>query len=238
MLEKLYRLLLKLYPSHFRRAYGDEALHLVLDRARDEKGFWRRLRLWFDLLLDLVVSLPREHWKATGTPMLAAKPVSGEPSFHLLTERSPNPALLFAAVLLTAATFWACVIAVARSRMFPAQFAPDSYSLQALVQSDVALVRSAPKPDIAGEYSFCLTAPRDVPNNSLQPLMRFDFATPGASGTVLMDGKIIQTFANEQRLWIHSDLQAGDHRLILRVDRPAENASIARRRILQYCSER
>ena len=42
MSEKLYAFLLKLYPDHFRRTYGDEALRLVRDRARDEKGFLRR----------------------------------------------------------------------------------------------------------------------------------------------------------------------------------------------------
>ena len=38
MSEKIYGLLLKLYPGHFRRKYGDEALRLVRDRAHDEKG--------------------------------------------------------------------------------------------------------------------------------------------------------------------------------------------------------
>lgn len=64
MSEKIYVLLLKLYPNHFRRAYGDEAVRLVLDRARDEKGFFRGVRLWLDLLVDLAISLPREYSKA------------------------------------------------------------------------------------------------------------------------------------------------------------------------------
>jgi len=45
MSEKLYDLLLKLYPEQFRRTFGDEALRLVRDRARDEKGFLSGLRL-------------------------------------------------------------------------------------------------------------------------------------------------------------------------------------------------
>jgi hypothetical protein len=40
MSEKLYALLLRLYPSRFRRAYGDEAQQLVRDRLRDESGFF------------------------------------------------------------------------------------------------------------------------------------------------------------------------------------------------------
>jgi hypothetical protein len=201
MSEKLYSLLLKLYPNHFRRAYGDEALRLVLDRARDEKGFLCRLRLWLDLLMDLAISLPREHTKAPATRILVANPVNGDPSFKLLAERSPNPALVFVASLLTAASFWTCITAVAHSRPFPARFPADSYSLQAIVQSDMALARSASERESrinnripeansgpAGAYSFCMAAHRDVPGNSFQPLLRFDFAPPGESGAAMIDG--------------------------------------------------
>ncbi len=72
MSEKLYEFLLKLYPDHFRRTYGDEALRLVRDRARSEKGFLSGLRLWLDLLLDLAISLPREYSNAPTTPIVAA----------------------------------------------------------------------------------------------------------------------------------------------------------------------
>jgi hypothetical protein len=189
--EKLYRLLLKLYPNHFRRAYGDEALRLVLDRARDEKGFLCGLRLWLDLLVDLAISLPREYSKAPTTRILVANTVNGAPSFQLLAERSLSPALLFVASLLTAASFWACVTAVAHSRTFPARFPADSYSLQAIVQSDVALARTAPEGESGinnrarsadsgrvGAAGFCVTPPRDIRSNSFQPPLRFDFPRP------------------------------------------------------------
>lgn len=234
MSEKLYSLLLKLYPSHFRRAYGEEALRLVLDRARDEKGFLCGLRLWLDLLVDLAISLPREYSKAPATRILVTNPVNGDPSFQLLPERSLSPALLFVAGLLTAASFWTCVTAVAHSRPFPARFPADSYSLQAIVQSDVALARSTSE-GASGAYSFCLTADRDIRSNSLQPLLRFNFAPPGASGSTWIDGKIIKTFENEQRLWINANLSAGNHWLVLRVDRPAENASISGNGYFKYC---
>src|SRR5579863_8770843 len=115
MSEKLYALLLKLYPNHFRREHGDEALRLVRDRARDEKGFLSRLRLWFDLLVDLAISLPREYSKAPTSPIAAAQPINGDPSFQLLAERPLNPALLFLAGMLSAVLLWACVTSVARS---------------------------------------------------------------------------------------------------------------------------
>jgi hypothetical protein len=64
MSEKIFALLLRVYPSRFRKAYGDDALQLFRDRARDEKGFFSAIRLWFDLLADFTVSLPREYLQA------------------------------------------------------------------------------------------------------------------------------------------------------------------------------
>jgi len=61
MSEKVFRLLLYLYPSHFRFEYGDEALQLFRDRSRNEIGVWSSVQLWLDLLADLFISLPREY---------------------------------------------------------------------------------------------------------------------------------------------------------------------------------
>lgn len=244
MSEKLYRVLLGLYPSHFRRSYGDEALRLVLDRARDEKGFLSGLRLWLDLLVDLAISLPREYSKARRTRILVANPVSGAPSFELLTGRSLNPGLLFVAGLLTAASFWTCATALAHSRTLPARFPTDSYSLQAIVQSDMALARAASEANnrvheadsgLVGAYSFCVTALRDMRSDSSPPFLRLDFAPPGASGAALIDGRIARTFHNEQRISIRAGVSAGNHRFLVRVDRPAENASISSNADLKYC---
>ena len=175
MFEKLYQLLLKLYPGNFRRVYGDEALRLVRDRARDEKGFLSALRLWLDLLLDLAISLPREYSEAPTMPIAAAQP------FQLLAERPVNPALLFLGGILSAVLFVSCVTVVGHSRTYPAAF-QDSHSLQWLVQSDLALARSRPAAP-ATTYSFCMTASRDIPNNLVKPLFTFNFAPPGASGS-------------------------------------------------------
>jgi len=238
MPEKLYGILLKLYPKHYRRAYGDDALRLVTDRARDEKGFPGRLRLWLDLLGDLAISLPREYSKALRRRTLAASPVDGAPLFQLVTGRSPNPALVFAACLATGALFWTCITAVGRSRTFPARFPADSNSLQAVVQSDVARARTATEEESAaavGVYSFCVTARREIADNALRPILRFGFAPPGGSGEALLDGKIVRKFRNEQRLWISADLPAGNHWFVVRVDKRAENASIAADRDFKSC---
>jgi peptidase S41-like protein len=102
MSEKIYAWLLRLYPSRFREAYGDEALQLFRDRARDERGLLPRLRLWLDLLGDLVLSVSREyfHVQPELTSYSAHLGSEGRPSFFVLTDESLGPgALLFGGVL-------------------------------------------------------------------------------------------------------------------------------------------
>jgi hypothetical protein len=228
MSEKLYGLLLKLYPDHFRRAYGDEALRLVRDRARDEKGFLRGLRLCLDLLVDLAISLPREYSRTSTTPIAASQP------FQLLAERSVSPAVLLLGGMLSAVLFCLCVTVVAHSRTYPALFR-DTHSLQWLVQSDLALARSRPAAAVS-TYSFCVTASRDIPNNSVQPLFTLNFAPPGASGVAFIDGRIVMMFRNEQHVLVRADAIAGDHRFALQLDRPAEITSMSDNDDFQYCS--
>ena len=92
MSEKMYVLLLGLYPSQFRKAYGEEAVQLFRDRFRDEQGFFARVRLWWDLLADLVVSLPRERGYLR--PSLVSVPsrprLEGVPCFDVLEAGSPR----------------------------------------------------------------------------------------------------------------------------------------------------
>ncbi|HMD39402.1 MAG TPA: S41 family peptidase [Candidatus Acidoferrum sp.] len=102
MSEKIYALLLCLYPSHFREGYGDSALQLLRDRARDEKGFFPKLRLWLDVLADLAISLPREYSNAHSALIAASaqQRLEGAPSFFVLEGEAPRPgALLLGGVL-------------------------------------------------------------------------------------------------------------------------------------------
>jgi hypothetical protein len=109
MSEKIYALLLRLFPSHFRKEFGEDALQLFRDRARDEKGFTPRLRLWLDMLADLAISVPREYFYAEPELVTAAGQRWGAgPTFYFLRDERPRPgALALGAVLsLTAlATF-------------------------------------------------------------------------------------------------------------------------------------
>ena len=97
MSEKLYAFFLRLYPAHFRDEYGDEALRLFSDRARDEKGFLPRLRLWFDLLFDLTISLPHEyfHLPAPRAVPSAVRRLPGIPAFYVLQDEPVRPGALF-----------------------------------------------------------------------------------------------------------------------------------------------
>jgi hypothetical protein len=102
MSEKIYTWLLRLYPSQFREAYGEEALQLFRDRMLDEKGFFAKVRLWLDLLADLAISVPHQYLQLK--PVLAgtaAQPrLYGTPSFFVLGDESPRPgALLLGGVL-------------------------------------------------------------------------------------------------------------------------------------------
>ena len=61
MSEKMYTRLFRLYPSRFRKEYEDEALQLIRDRLRDEKGFFKRARLGWDLVADVLTGLPQAY---------------------------------------------------------------------------------------------------------------------------------------------------------------------------------
>jgi Clp amino terminal domain, pathogenicity island component len=72
MSEKIYAWVLKLYPARFRQEHEESAMQLFRDRLRAERGFSRRLRFWLDVIADLAVSLPREHWRQTALNPAAA----------------------------------------------------------------------------------------------------------------------------------------------------------------------
>lgn len=88
MSEKLYRLLLRLYPAGFRSRYAGEAMQVFRDRLRDERGLLKRIRLWLDVLFDVFLSAPREHSRAPSRPVPSA---GGLPSFMVLEEEPLRP---------------------------------------------------------------------------------------------------------------------------------------------------
>jgi hypothetical protein len=86
MSEKIFALLLRLYPSRFRNKYGREALQLIKDRFRDESGSFKRIRLVWDLVADGLFGLPqayRNSYASTETTSLSFD-AEGIPSFRVL----------------------------------------------------------------------------------------------------------------------------------------------------------
>lgn len=60
MSERIYALLLRLYPRVFRERYADEMRRVFRERLRDEHS----LRVWLDVIADAIVSIPQQHLAA------------------------------------------------------------------------------------------------------------------------------------------------------------------------------
>lgn len=106
MFERIYIWLLRLYPSAFRITFGDQALQLVRDRLRDERGLLKRLRLYFDLLADIAVSVPREfRYAQTTLAGSQSAPLQSAPTFLVLEGKPPTPASMALAGLVSLAFF-------------------------------------------------------------------------------------------------------------------------------------
>jgi hypothetical protein len=102
MSEKVFAFLLSLHPHGFREKYLQEAMLLYRDRYRYETGYIRRVRLWCDLLADLVTSLPRT-WQ-TSWPVVAVpseSPIAKGPSFHLLHSEPLRPTVILVSGVFT-----------------------------------------------------------------------------------------------------------------------------------------
>jgi hypothetical protein len=189
MSEKLYARLLQLFPKRFRDAYGEDALQLFRDRARDEQGGLPTLRLWLDLFADLAISVPRESFYAE-PELLAARPRSGGiPSFYVLGEESPRPgALVFGTLLsvLALATFSALLSsgAVARRTTTPARqryfsasngsrsakptSAPSTDARNSLATGETASLSSSAR-TAAPQYDHSVPADPATPSQSSRP---------------------------------------------------------------------
>jgi hypothetical protein len=68
MSNRLYSLLLQLYPRAFRERYAEEMARVFRDRLRHETA----ARVWVDVLGDALVSIPRQHWRQEPHPIYPA----------------------------------------------------------------------------------------------------------------------------------------------------------------------
>ena len=78
--ERIYRWLLRLYPRDFRDEYGQEMALLFRARANESP-----LRLWLQVLGDLLFHAPREHWSTTKQEFrYASRQLRHSPGFSAL----------------------------------------------------------------------------------------------------------------------------------------------------------
>jgi hypothetical protein len=101
MFEKLCALLLRLYPAGFRRAYGRDAVQLIRDRARDERGVLLRVRLLSDLAIDLLKT-SLDGWQHD-KPLLAR--IDSAPRFDVIDVHGTRPEALAAGILASVLMF-------------------------------------------------------------------------------------------------------------------------------------
>ncbi len=121
MSEKLYSLLLRMFPWDFRERFGEESIQLFRDRFRNETGFCSRLRLWIDLICDLAVSLPLEHVRlAPEFAGVAQSGASRNPAFQILREGSPRFGAWFCGTAITLVSLTGLSVAIATVAHHPA----------------------------------------------------------------------------------------------------------------------
>jgi len=160
MSEKVYAWLLRLFPAGFRQAYGKEALELFRDRWRDERGLFLRLRLWGDLLADLVISVPREYRfaRATLSGQCARSDFAAIPGFHVLADDRIRPTSLLLGSMLAAVALGGLTIlsSIASTDLREAPGVPSKRSVDARYGpiGAVALSLGAGIPDTPAEKVF------------------------------------------------------------------------------------
>jgi len=103
MSEKIYALFFRLFPARFRAAWQEDAVELIRERSRNERGVVSRLRLWSDLAADLVFSLPRVYLRETTSLAPEPRPHSaGVPTFRPLETPPVRSSAYFFATILSA----------------------------------------------------------------------------------------------------------------------------------------
>ena len=59
---RVFRRLIRLYPETFQARFEDEMMEFYRQRRSEHPGVWGAIRLWFHLLGDAAVSVPRQHY--------------------------------------------------------------------------------------------------------------------------------------------------------------------------------
>ena len=173
--ERVYAVLLRLYPRAFRARYADEMLRTFRDRLRHEPA----LRLWIEVLEDAVVSIPYRYWVQDPHPMFppSAAPLraayatvgqalfvaallgatAGVIGFSFFTPAPWRIAALIVELLVAVCLLRLAFLSVRRARRlheivttYQADAGPDSVTISAVGLSPLTLQRS----EIVGLHVF------------------------------------------------------------------------------------
>ncbi len=152
MSEKIYACLLRLFPSAFRRHYEEEALRLLRDRLANERGFYRRLRLGFDLIMDMIGALPqayRNSYAEVAAVGSLTPQFDGVPSFRVLQKEPVRRGVIVIACILTsvAIAMFALLLDEPISYHSPERSDPRFY-----IESVIRRLREPISPDSANQF--------------------------------------------------------------------------------------
>lgn len=147
MSKRMYAHLLLLYPSGFLSKYEGEALQLIRDRLCDGKGLFKKARLWWDLVVDLLAGLPSAYgnsYTVTDSAPLSFHPRSS-PSFEILDGSS----LGFGSILAGGTTALLVLAAFALLLSRPIANHPFSDSNGRLTPTEAVMERLNQVPSVA-----------------------------------------------------------------------------------------
>jgi len=147
MSEKMYTRLVRLYPSRFRQKYEREVLQLIRDRLSDETGFFKRCRLYCDLVADVLVGLPQTY-RNSYAAIEAASPspnAEGIPSFSVLDEEPLGRGSILLGGTLSLATV--VIFGFLLSRSFAYLPVPGSNGRMSPIEAVVERLNQATTPD-------------------------------------------------------------------------------------------
>lgn len=170
-------------------------MELFRDRARDERGFFRRLRLWLDLLTDFAMSLPRQYARVpSGLSPAAAGPGSGDvPSFYMVENGLPRIDALFLGGMLTLAALGAGQLLDHRSPEVAAAFV--EWSAQGRAVQREKRMSSPVGRGVAGEFRLDAVGRRRVIQAAAENLKK-DYIEP-AIGKKMADALVAREKGGE-----------------------------------------
>jgi hypothetical protein len=92
-----------------------------------------------------------------------------------------------------------------------------------------------PKSRTVQNEGYCMMAGQDISIKSTDPLFSFDFASPGASGVIIIDGNAVQVFKEEQHVRVHAEVSAGKHMFNLKLIKPTALTFMTSNSHFKYC---